>query len=64
MKVAVGDVIEVNSRKVGGAVRRGTVLDVSDGTRMQLRVQWEDGRESVLYPSGGMVHVAEHSEQA
>lgn len=64
MEVEVGDVIEVHSRKVGGAVRRGTVLDVSDGTSMQLRVEWEDGRESVLYPSAGMVHVTERGERA
>jgi hypothetical protein len=26
---------------------------------LELRVAWDDGHESVLFPAGGMVHVIE-----
>ena len=57
MEFSVGDVIEINSRKIGQPVRRGTVTEVVNPTRVQLRVQWEDQRESLLYPSAGIVRV-------
>lgn len=57
MEFSVGDVIEVNSRKTGQPVRRGKVTEVVDPSRSQLRVQWEDERESLLLPYGGNVRV-------
>jgi hypothetical protein len=57
MEFSVGDVIEVNSRKTGQPVRRGKVTEIVSLTRPHLRVQWEDARESLLYPSGGIVRV-------
>lgn len=57
MEFSVGDVIEVNSKKLGQPVRRGKVTEVVNPTRPQLRVQWEDEHESLLYPSGGIVRV-------
>lgn len=62
MEFTKGDVIEVNSRQVGGQVRRGRVTEVVDPARPQLRVRWEDERESLLYPSGGMVRVVREGE--
>lgn len=61
MEAAVGDVIEVQSNKVGAAVRRGTVIEIVDPQGPELRVQWDDGHESILYPSGGMTRVVRHA---
>ncbi|MGH8906714.1 MAG: DUF1918 domain-containing protein [Egibacteraceae bacterium] len=57
MQFSIGDVIQVNSRQVGGQVRRGKVMEVVDPARPQLRVQWDDQRESLFYPVGGMIRV-------
>ena len=61
MEATVGDVIEVQSNKVGGTVRRGKVLEIVDHEGPELRVEWEDGHESILYPSGGMTRVVRSS---
>jgi hypothetical protein len=58
----VGDVIEVHSVQVGGQQRRGKVLEVISTSPLELRVRWEDGHESVFYPSAGMVRLVERSE--
>ncbi|MGH8886076.1 MAG: DUF1918 domain-containing protein [Egibacteraceae bacterium] len=63
MEFSVGDVIEINSRKTGQPVRRGRITEVVNPTRPQLRVQWEDARESLLYPSGGIVRVIGRQDQ-
>ncbi|MGH8930767.1 MAG: DUF1918 domain-containing protein [Egibacteraceae bacterium] len=52
-----GDIIEVNSKKLGGPVRRGKVTEVVDPASPRLRVVWEDERESVFSPAGGMIRV-------
>lgn len=57
MEAAVGDVIEVSANKVGSPPRRGRVEEIIDARRPELRVMWEDGHESVFYPSGGMTKV-------
>jgi hypothetical protein len=57
MDVKAGDKIEVSSKQVGGAVRRGKVQEVLSTDPWELRVEWDDGHESVLYPSGGMIRV-------
>jgi uncharacterized protein DUF1918 len=62
MDCQVGDVIEVSSRKVGTPPRRGTVTEVLDQQRPELRVRWEDGHETVLYPSGGSTRVVKRSD--
>ncbi len=62
MDTSVGDVIEVASRKVGTPPRRGTVTEVLDPQRPELRVRWEDGHETVLYPSGGSARIVKRSE--
>ena len=57
MEVKAGDRIEVQSRQVGGAVRRGEVKEVVSTDPLELRIEWEDGHESNLYPSAGMARV-------
>jgi uncharacterized protein DUF1918 len=48
----VGDQIIVESRKVGGGRKTGEVAEVVSGTGGQhYRVRWEDGHESIVYPS-------------
>jgi hypothetical protein len=58
----VGDIIEVHSVQVGGAQRRGKVLEVISTSPLELRVRWDDDHESVLYPSGGMVRLVERAD--
>lgn len=62
MDASVGDVIEVSSHKVGSPPRRGTVTEVLDKQRPELRVRWEDGRETVIFPSGGSARVVKRSD--
>lgn len=47
--------ISVDSRTVGGAPRRGEVLEVlGDPDRPRYRVRWEDGHESIVSPTSGV----------
>lgn len=63
MDAHVGDVIEVHGIKVGQSVRRGVVKELLDDDPVELRVEWEDGHESVFWPTGGMVRVVEDADQ-
>jgi len=51
---AIGDRVQVPSRKVGGAPRDGVVTGV---TGVLLRVRWSTGEESTLAPSMGSLEV-------
>ena len=62
MDAREGDTIEVRSAEVGQQVRRGTVQEVLREEPLELRVEWQDGHESVFYPAGGMVHVVERPD--
>lgn len=65
MKLQVGNVIQVNSNRVGAAVRKGTVIEVVADDTGEVRVAWEDGHESLLMPAGGMVRVvAQQAEES
>lgn len=57
MDAGVGDRIEVHGTQVGQPVRRGIVRERLREDPLELRVEWEDGHETVLLPSGGMVRV-------
>ena len=47
-----GDAVEVAGHRVGEGVRRGTILEVlGEESRPHYRVAWEDGHETMLYPS-------------
>ena len=58
MKAAIGDEILVDSEHAGTPARAGRILEILEadfGTR--YRVRWDDGRESVIHPLAGTVHV-------
>ena len=47
-----GDVIEVEGRAVGMPGRSGEILEVlGEADHPHFRVRWEDGHESIFYPS-------------
>lgn len=52
MDAQVGDHIVVESNKVGAARKSGEVLEVLGGAGgKHYRVRWEDGHESIVFPS-------------
>jgi hypothetical protein len=51
-----GDVVEITSHRLGDVARIGEILEVSGVPGHEhFRVRWEDGRESVVYPSSDAV---------
>ena len=55
-KTQVGDIIQITGHRVGSAPRAGTILEVlGEPGSQHFRVRWEDGHESVLYPSSDAV---------
>jgi hypothetical protein len=59
MEAHVGDRIIIESNKVGGARKSGEVLEVIDGQGgRHYRIRWEDGHESVVFPSSDATVVA------
>jgi hypothetical protein len=47
-----GDRIVVESNKVGGGRKTGEVVEVIDGSAgPHYRIRWDDGHESIVYPS-------------
>jgi hypothetical protein len=47
-----GDVIEIEAHHVGEAHRKGEILEVlGEPGHVHYRVRWEDGAETVFYPS-------------
>lgn len=59
MRAEVGDVIVVEGQQVDHPRRRGTVLEVVEGSGENCyRVRWDDGRESLFFP-GPDAHVVE-----
>src|SRR6266542_6389540 len=49
-----GDLIVVNARRVGGPPREGEIIEVIEGERrVQYRVRWNDGHESLFAPGAG-----------
>lgn len=48
----VGDVVEVTEHRVGEAARLGELLEViGEPGHEHFRVRWEDGNESIFFPS-------------
>lgn len=59
MDAQVGDRIVVESNKVGGARKTGEVREVIEGVAgKHFRVCWEDGHESIVFPSSDASAVA------
>jgi hypothetical protein len=49
-----GDRIVVKAQRVGGPLREGKIIEVVEGElRVQYRVQWSDGHESLFAPALG-----------
>ena len=51
MQAKTGDRIVVESAHVGQPRREGEVLEVVAGEREHYRVRWDDGHESIYFPS-------------
>lgn len=50
--ITAGTVIEIGQRTVGGAKRVAEVIEVlGEGEHTHYRVRWEDGHESIYFPS-------------
>jgi hypothetical protein len=54
-----GDVIVIESEKVGSPPREGEVLEILHGQiSVSYRVRWQDGHESVIAPGAGNTSIA------
>ena len=53
-----GDLIVVNPQRVGGPAREGEIIEVIEGDlRVQFRVRWNDGHESLFAPGAGAARI-------
>jgi len=53
-----GDLIVVNAARVGGPPREGEIIEVVEGElRVQYRVRWNDGHESLFAPAAGATRI-------
>lgn len=51
-----GDVVDISGRRLGDLRRMGEILEVAgEPGHEHFRVRWEDGHESVVYPSSDAV---------
>lgn len=58
-----GDLIEIEAHRVGEAQRKGEIVEVmGEAGHEHYRVRWEDGSETVFYPSND-AHVI-HAKKA
>lgn len=54
----VGDRVIVESEHVGESAREGVVREVlGSGDALHYRVRWEDGRETVFFPTAGSMTI-------
>ena len=52
MEAQVGDRITIENNRVGGGTRAGTIAEViSQGGVSHYRIRWDDGHETVFFPS-------------
>jgi Domain of unknown function (DUF1918) len=56
IEASAGDRVVVDGHRLGEAERSGEILEVV-GTAGQehFRIRWEDGHESILYPSSDVI---------
>ena len=53
-----GDLIVVNPQRVGGPAREGEIIEVIEGDlRVQFRVRWNDGHETLFAPGAGAARI-------
>ncbi|MDP9344007.1 MAG: DUF1918 domain-containing protein [Actinomycetota bacterium] len=59
-----GDLIVVNPRNVGGPAREGEIIEVIErDLRVQYRVRWNDGHESLFAPGAGAARIEPARDQ-
>jgi Domain of unknown function (DUF1918) len=59
------DLIVIDSPQVGSPPREGEVLEVIQGeVSLSYRVQWADGHQSLITPTGGAARIIRASERA
>jgi rRNA processing protein Gar1 len=47
-----GSILEIHAHRIGESAQLGEILEVlGDPDHPHFRVRWEDGRESIFYPS-------------
>jgi hypothetical protein len=55
-RARVGDVVAITGHRVGESGRTGEILEViGEQGHEHYRVLWEDGRESIFYPSSDAI---------
>jgi hypothetical protein len=60
-----GDVLVIEGNRLGQSRRTGEILQVLNGDgHVRYRVRWEDGRETLYYPSGQAVLVRHPERRA
>lgn len=61
----VGDLIVIEGHRVGESRRTGEILEVlGDAGHEHYRVRWEDGSETLFYPSNdAVVRHVQHPEE-
>jgi Domain of unknown function (DUF1918) len=60
-----GDLIVIDSSKVGSPPREGEVLEMIQGeVSVSYRVQWADGHESLITPVLGSARIVRASDRA
>jgi Domain of unknown function (DUF1918) len=53
-----GDLIVIDSPKVGSPPREGEVLEIVQGqVSVSYRVRWPDGHQSLIAPGGGITRI-------
>jgi hypothetical protein len=53
-----GNLIVIDSAKVGSAPREGEILKVIEsGVSVRYQVKWADGNESLITPAAGTAHI-------
>ncbi len=61
-RAQVGDLVIVEGHRIGEARRIGEILEVlGEAGHEHYRVRWDDGHESVFYPSSDST--IQHAEQ-
>ena len=65
MQVKTGDRIAIESEHVGDGLREGRVLDViGSGDGVHYRVKWDDGHETVVFPTAGSITIIPKAAKA
>ena len=64
-RAKVGDVLVISGHRVGETERTGEILDVlGESGHEHFRVRWDDGRESIFYPSSDATVRTRHAGAA